>query len=516
MKKILCALVFWCCSTSAFAQCNGSFPTNTFCGVLSPGLPGPLPLSDIGGGGGVIAGTAGQFAYYQVSGLTVQGTSSLTIDANNAININPTAGQSGLIFNNFDTTTNTLPGIFFNNAILNTVSVNVGVFMIKGFPSSQGTNNGNIRILQFHLLGPGSAGLSGPGYTGTGVTSAAELGNEAGSTSVLPLTDELGGNTGLTVYSTGANGASNGPGDRFAVYAYAGGTSGNAVGVMGRANLNVTGVVPAVGIGILGVVAGAPSGGHNAIGGMFLGQAPGGGGTLPAQTENAALIADSMGVANIQVWRSNGTDYGKWLNTAGLVIGSANLAQTPGDGQIFASNYTLAAPAASAATGTVEWINGGTHTQLYVDQGGNLVFGGSNAGAFSLSGTGNFLVGGGIGATLTTGSQNIIISPAAAAPTTGSKNIIMGFSAGSNYTTSETGNVILGRCTGTAAENSTVQLCDGSVGSTVLDYGHTHASAVTINNNVYMSGLATTPGSKQPLCIDTTSKEVYQGSGGVC
>jgi hypothetical protein len=36
------------------------------------------------------------------------------------------------------------------------------------------------------------------------------------------------------------------------------------------------------------------------------------------------------------------------------------------------------------------------------------------------------------------------------------------------------------------------------------------------NGFVFMYHLATTPGSKQPLCIDTSTKEVYQGSGSAC
>jgi hypothetical protein len=37
-----------------------------------------------------------------------------------------------------------------------------------------------------------------------------------------------------------------------------------------------------------------------------------------------------------------------------------------------------------------------------------------------------------------------------------------------------------------------------------------------VARNPYFTGLTTTPGSKQPLCIDTGTGQIYKGSGGVC
>jgi hypothetical protein len=53
-------------------------------------------------------------------------------------------------------------------------------------------------------------------------------------------------------------------------------------------------------------------------------------------------------------------------------------------------------------------------------------------------------------------------------------------------------------------------------GADQLDYGVTAASAWTMAGLVYLTGIGVTPTGKQPLCIDTSTKELYYGSSGSC
>jgi hypothetical protein len=75
---------------------------------------------------------------------------------------------------------------------------------------------------------------------------------------------------------------------------------------------------------------------------------------------------------------------------------------------------------------------------------------------------------------------------------------------------------LIGNWLTNVAQFGTNQNGSGSAREMVLMTGGTEALRVGTDQQVKITNIATTPGGKQPLCIDTSTKQIYAGSGGVC
>lgn len=147
---------------------------------------------------------------------------------------------------------------------------------------------------------------------------------------------------------------------------------------------------------------------------------------------------------------------------------------------------------------------------------GNVALGGNAMGAGITTGSSNTAVGGSSLFVVTSGNNNTAAGAAALADvTTGGLNTAIGSSSGRGITTGSN-NLILGSCQSmSAASSAVISVCTGG-GQLHLDWNRTNANAWTIPGLVFVTGLGTTPGSKQPLCIDVSTKQIYEGTGGAC
>jgi hypothetical protein len=89
---------------------------------------------------------------------------------------------------------------------------------------------------------------------------------------------------------------------------------------------------------------------------------------------------------------------------------------------------------------------------------------GKNAGNLTIAGSDNTIIGGASGFSLTNGSANTIVGEGALGfVTTGSRNTIIGQAAGSNYTSSESSNIIIGYAVpGTLGESNCLRIAGGT------------------------------------------------------
>ncbi len=89
-----------------------------------------------------------------------------------------------------------------------------------------------------------------------------------------------------------------------------------------------------------------------------------------------------------------------------------------------------------------------------------------------------------------TGSNNVAVGRSALGfITSGHENVGIGYQAGTNYTTSEAGNVVIGGHAGTAGESNVIIISDGN-GSLRLDYAHTNANGWSLASG-FVVGAAT-------------------------
>lgn len=157
----------------------------------------------------------------------------------------------------------------------------------------------------------------------------------------------------------------------------------------------------------------------------------------------------------------------------------------------------------------------------------NSVYGfGAMGGANTTSSANNNIFGAFAGNALTTGSGNSFFGfDAGNKVTTGGNNLILGNNAGHTTITTGQNNILLssganGSCDFAASGTSdTFAICASSGGGTNYLMSGSLVSgslSLTLNSTLFAPSLGTTPGGKQPVCIDTTTHQVYAGTGGAC
>jgi len=170
--------------------------------------------------------------------------------------------------------------------------------------------------------------------------------------------------------------------------------------------------------------------------------------SLVASTGNVAVGSEAMSGATVPGTGNVAIGYQTLLNCSGhrnVAVGETSMS-----GDVVTGSYNV-------AVGRDTLLSATSAQQ-------NVVLGDS---AYSVgdpaTGSYNVIAGASAGLNITSGDYNVGIGSSSLPITTGDRNIAIGYAVASNYTTSESSNIIIGEATGTATEDNKIRIgVDGS------------------------------------------------------
>lgn len=244
----------------------------------------------------------------------------------------------------------------------------------------------------------------------------------------------------------------------------------------------------------------------NGILNIFGGTTPGTGSGKNINTTSSANTVDIC-LNNAILW-PNTTSNG--LN--GVIYFNNNTFMHAYDSTASASNTFLGASAGNLTNASVNNVGIGYQALSSVTGGSSNTAVGMDSLLHVTSGSSNVAVGPETGASLTTGTDNVIMGNLALlSATTGVNNIIIGSAAGSNYSSSESNNIILGSNNGIVTENNVMRL-GGGTGSGTNQQNKCFVSGIN-GSSITATGVVQINGSDQVSASNGTNGQVLIGGG---